>query len=76
MERYRILNAIVWLWLWLSDVFNPVIANGDIWSEKAKQLLRLNSHFDDVPRLIGNAIIPALLWLAIDWGLRRKRRDV
>ena len=75
MTRYRILNAVVWLYLWLSDVLNPVIMDGiDFWSEKAKQLLRLNSHFDDPFRMLGNAIIPALLWFAIDWGLRRRDR--
>jgi hypothetical protein len=74
MTRYRILNAVVWLYLWLSDVLNPVGATGDFWSEKAKQLFRFNSHFDQPARLIGNAIIPALLWCVIDWGLRRRAR--
>src|SRR5262249_7928539 len=70
----RVLNAIVWLWLWLSDALNPVMAYTNFWSEKAHQLIRLNSHFNSLPRLIGNAIIPAVLWFAIDWAIRRKKR--
>jgi hypothetical protein len=75
----RIINAIFWLWLWLSDVFNPGIADtgtvADFWAEKATQLFRLNeSIFNDPARFAGNGIIPALLWFAIDRGLRRARR--
>jgi|SRR5271156_246333 hypothetical protein len=76
MTRYRIINAIFWLYLWLSDVMQPVVSEGDFWSEKATQLLRLNQNFDDPPRLIGNAIIPVVLWFAIDLWLRRKRKRV
>jgi hypothetical protein len=76
MTRYRIINAIFWLYLWLSDVMQPVVSEGDFWSEKATQLLRLNQNFDDPPRLIGNAIIPVVLWFVIDLWLRRKRKRV
>src|SRR5882672_6331830 len=74
MTRYRIFNAIVWLYLWLSDTLNPVIAAGDFWSEKAKQLLSFNRNFDNPARLLGNTIFLALLWFVIDWGLRRGAR--
>jgi hypothetical protein len=74
MRYARIINAIFWLYLWLSDALNPVLTQGDFWIEKGKQLFRLNSHFDDLPRLIGNGIIPIVVWLLIDWGLRRAAR--
>jgi hypothetical protein len=74
MGKARIINAIFWLYVWLSNILNPVImTDGNFWSEKAKQLVRLNEHVDDPARLVGNAIIPAVLWFAIDWGLRRSR---
>jgi hypothetical protein len=72
--RARILNALFWLYLWLSDVMQPVVNGGDFWPEKGKQLFRLNSHFDDPARLVGNAVIPLVLWFAIDWALRRKAK--
>jgi hypothetical protein len=74
MTLPRIINGAVWLYVWLSDALQPVVSDGDFWSEKVKQLARLNQNFGDPPRLIGNAIIPAILWLAIDWWLRRKAR--
>ncbi len=76
MKKARIVNALLWLYLWLSDALSPAITPGDFWAEKGRQLFRLNSHLNDPPRLIGNAIIPIVLWLAIDWALRRvqKRR--
>jgi hypothetical protein len=70
---YRIINGIIWLYLWLSDVMQPVTADGDFWAEKLKQFFRLNEHFDDPARLVGNAILPAVLWFIIDWGIRRKQ---
>jgi hypothetical protein len=73
---YRIINVFVWLYLWLSDVMNPVVTEADFWSEKARQLLRLNQHFDDPPRLLGNAVIPLVLWFAIDLWPRRKPKRV
>jgi hypothetical protein len=29
--------------------------------------------FNDPPRLLGEAIIPLILWFLIDWGLRRSK---
>jgi hypothetical protein len=71
---YRIINAVVWLYLWLSDVLHPVGTHADFWWEKAKQLFRFNSSFADPVEFVGTAIFPALLWFAIDWGLRRRDR--
>jgi hypothetical protein len=76
MTRARIINAVVWLYLWLSDVMNPVFSQGDFWAEKGKQLLRLNSNFDNPARLLGNAVIPFVLWLVIDWRLRKRAKRV
>lgn len=42
MGKARIINAIFWLWLWLSDVFSPVATDADFWTEKATQLFRFN----------------------------------
>jgi hypothetical protein len=75
MKIARVINASFWLYLWLSDVLQPVVTRGDFWTERGKQLFRLNSHFDDPYRLIGNAVIPLALCLAIDWGLRRSNRN-
>ncbi|GEM_PF-5954357 len=71
----RAINIIFWLYIWLSQALLPVIAtNDDFWAEKGKQLFRLNPHFDDPARLIGNALIPFVCWLVIDWGLRRRAK--
>jgi hypothetical protein len=73
MGKARIINAIFWLWLWLSDVFSPVAPDADFWAEEAKQLFRFNEAIiNDPARFVGNGIIPALLWFAIDRGLRRR----
>ena len=73
MKAARIINAIVWLELWLSQALTPVMTGGDFWTEKAKQLFRFGP-FDDPYRLAGRAVIPLLLWLGIDWRLRRRAR--
>jgi hypothetical protein len=74
MGRARIINAIFWLWLWLSDVFSPVATDADFWIEKARQLFRANRNIvNDPAAFAGNAVIPALLWFALDRGLRRRR---
>jgi hypothetical protein len=70
MMFYRILNAIVWLWLRLSDVLQPV--DGSL----LEKLFRLNSHIDEPARLLGNDLLPFVFWLAIDSALRRRRRKV
>jgi hypothetical protein len=72
----RILNSIFWLYLWLSDALEPVGNSLEFWSEKTKQLFRFGSHLNDPAYLIGSAIIPALLWFAIDWRLRRRKRNL
>jgi hypothetical protein len=75
MKIVRIINASFWLYVWLSDATQPVLTDGDFWTEKGKQLFRLNSHFNDPYRLIGNAVIPLALCLAIDWVLRKYTRN-
>jgi hypothetical protein len=46
-------------------VLLPVATPEDFWSDKGRQLFRLGP-FDDPARLMGRAIIPFVLWLAID----------
>jgi len=71
--RGRTVNAVVWLYLWLSQTLHPVITAGDYWTEKAKQLVRFGP-FDDIPRLVGQGVIPLVLWFVIDRILRRRAR--
>jgi hypothetical protein len=74
MTRYRILNAIFWLYIWLSDVTNTVVTTGeDFWLEKAKQRFRFNGNLAGRPFvLLGNATLCAMIWLVIDYALRRR----
>ena len=74
MQIARYVNVTVWFYLWASDILNPVATNGDFWTEKAEQALRLNQNIDDPARLLGNAVIPFVLWLAIDLFLRWLQR--
>lgn len=74
MQIARYINIAVWFYLWVSDILNPVVTNGDFWTEKAKQALQLNQHIDDPARLLGSAIIPFVLWLAIDLLLQWLQR--
>ncbi|MFL9709955.1 hypothetical protein [Methylobacillus sp. Pita1] len=69
----RIINMIIWLWIWLSSVMLPVTTNTeDFWSAKIAQLFTINPNIQDIPRLIGNAILPLILWFIIDRVLKRK----
>jgi hypothetical protein len=72
MAKARIINAIIWLYLWLSQALMPVPRPDDFWAEKAKQLIRFGP-FDDSYRLMGQAAIPFLLWFGIDLLLRRRQ---
>jgi hypothetical protein len=70
-KKLRVVNAILWAWLWLSAALSPVTSGGaDFWSEKRAQLFSLNPHFDDIPRLIGNGLGAFLIWLLLDWVIR------
>jgi hypothetical protein len=70
----RIANLIFWLYMWLSQTLLPVANPDDYWSEKASQLFKLNPHLNDLAQLLGDAIFPFMLWLSLDWGLRRRAR--
>ena len=68
MTAARIINAVFWLYMWLSQALLPVDpTTEDFWAEQGRKLFRLNPHFDDPARLIGNAVIPLVLWFFIDW---------
>jgi hypothetical protein len=73
---YRVINAILWLYLWLSDVMHPVITTGDFWSEKFQQVFHLNRNFDDPVRLLAQSTLLVVFWFAIDSWLRWKFRRV
>lgn len=69
----RILNGIFWLWMWLSSVMMPITADTDnYWTAKVSQLFSLNPNIQDTPRLIGNAILPLILWFILDRILKSK----
>jgi len=83
MGKARLVNGIFWAYLWLSDATMPVVENQEnFWTEKGKQLFRLNRYlvtdFYNLPTqiglFIGTAIIPLVLWFVIDWILRRADR--
>jgi hypothetical protein len=72
MQNRRILNAVFWAYIWLSQILLPVVTTGDdFWALKARQLVTFGP-FDDMPRFLGRAFIPLILWALIDWRLRRK----
>lgn len=62
MTRGRIVNIVVWLYLWLSDALAGVTGSSDYWTEKWRQLFRLNHNFDDPLVLLGNAVPLFLLY--------------
>ena len=70
MSRARFINVLVWLYVWLSQVLLPVINRSDFVQAKIEQLFRFGP-FDDLPRLIGRALIPAMFCALVDWRLRR-----
>jgi hypothetical protein len=71
-RNLRIINGIFWLWMWLSSAMLPVTANTDkFWSAKLAQLFILNPNIDDIFRLLGNALIPFILWGIIDRFIKR-----
>ena len=71
----RILNGIFWLWIWLSSAMMPITADTDnYWAAKVAQLFSLNPNIQDAPRLIGNAILPLILWFILDRILKSKEK--
>jgi hypothetical protein len=74
MGKARIINAIFWLWLWLSDVFSPVATDADFWTEKATQLFRFNESINDPARFVGNAYYPGFVVVRYRPGLATQAR--
>ncbi len=70
----RVINGLVWLYLWLSQVLMPVTTPGDFWAQKAAQLVEFGP-FNDIPRLIGRGIIPLGFCLLFDFAIRRRQRN-
>jgi hypothetical protein len=75
-SRGRIINAGIWLYLWLSKVLAPVpLDSENYWSDKFLGF----GPFDDIPRLMGRAVVPLILWFLIDssirWRTKRKMRQ-
>ena len=70
MSRARIVNVLVWLYVWLSQILLPVMNRSDFAQAKIEQLFRFGP-FDDLPRLLGRAFVPAIFCALVDWRLRR-----
>jgi hypothetical protein len=70
MRNGRIINALVWLYVWLCQILLPVHAP-DFVDAKIQQLFHFGP-FDDLPRLMGRAFVPLVFWAVIDWRLRRQ----
>ncbi len=69
----RIFNAVLWAWLWLSGAMLPVVTNGsDYWAQKGAQLFSFNPNLNDIPALLGNAVLPFILWFISDRVIRGK----
>lgn len=63
----RVINGIFWLWMWLSAAMMPIISiTDDFWAAKAAQFFSLNPNIQDIPRFIGNAVLPLILWFVFD----------
>lgn len=74
-KTLRIANGIFWLWLWLSAALMPVTsATDNFWAAKAAQLFSLNPNIQDIPRFIGNAVFPLILWFVFDRFLKPKAK--
>lgn len=72
----RIVNAIFWLWMWLSAAMMPVTSGADnFWAAKATQLFSLNPNIQDIPRFVGNAVLPLILWFVFDRILKSKTKS-
>jgi hypothetical protein len=80
MSRARIINALFWLYLWLSQALMPVTdapvtSDSEFWIAKAHQLFQFGP-FDsafDIGRLMGRGLILIAIWSLIDWRLRRRQ---
>ena len=72
MGNARIINAMIWLYVWLCQVLLPVYGP-DFVDAKIQQLFRFGP-FDDLPRLMGRAFVPLVFWAVIDWRLRQSSR--
>lgn len=71
----RVVNGIFWLWIWLSAAMMPVTSDTDnFWAAKAAQLFSLNPNIQDIPRFIGNAVFPLMLWFVFDRILKPKAK--
>jgi hypothetical protein len=71
----RVANAVFWLYVWLSNVLTPAAPSHDFWAAKAMQLAQFGP-FDDIPALLGRAVIPAILWAVIDWRIRSRAKPI
>jgi len=68
----RVVNAIVWVWLWLSDVMVPTNHTEGFWMEKVRQLFQVDVSLDHPGVLLGKTVFALVMWFAIDRALRRR----
>lgn len=76
MQRARLANAVTWLYLGLSEEFQPILTGGDFWTAKWQQLFQFGP-YGTLPELVARMIIPGVLWLACDCAISAvtKRSD-
>jgi len=74
-SRAQIINAAIWLFVWLGGLFQPTVVpeGGNFWIEKGTQIFR-PERFDDVPRLLGQGVSLFAIWLVIHLILGRKKK--
>jgi len=75
MRTARIVNVVLWLYIWFSAVLYPVTApTADFWKAKSWQLISFNPSLRHPAEFVGFGLIPIVLWFAIDYGLHRASR--
>ena len=76
VANLKLFNAVVWLYLWLSQALSPTFVppGGDYWTEKAIQVFSFGP-FDDIPRLLGRGVWVFVLWLTIHLFLGRQKKS-
>jgi hypothetical protein len=83
MKKARIINAIFWLYVWLSDRMDPITKDLDhFWSQWFLQWVEPNRHIFSTYYNFPGADWPCyrtrpslfIPWLAIDWMMRRSGR--
>jgi hypothetical protein len=76
MNIYRILNGMIWFWLWLSAAIDFVPDPPD----RFRGLFQLSNSFDEAYKvglpgeIVGRALVFLLPWFLVDRFLRKRGR--